>query len=551
MAVAIAPLKVTDNARIMDSIRTDMSLEYQSRIPSATDAGVTDTVKTLWKHTNHRNEFIDAFVNRIGLVLMRNKSWSNPLAMFKRGLLEYGDTIEEVQTGLLEAHIYDPDRESTERDLFGTERPRVESSFHTINRQNFYKVTVNVALLKRAFLESGGLAKFAAQLMSAPSTSDQWDEFLLMSSLFRQYEANGGFFHVNVPSIDKLESNASDAKIALRKMRAMATTLTFMSERYNAARMPTFASRDDLVLFGTPEFIAAVDVEALSAAFNVSKADMPSRMIPVPQEAIGIDGVQAIMTIRDFFVVADTLFETTSQWNPVTLQNNYFLHHHQIISVSRFAPAIMFWDGPEDEVLELNRSVTSVAAPTIEPIDGDAVTNVTRGSMIALTTDVVSDPAGSADNVGWSVSGQTSQMTYITQTGVLHCGIDEQAGNLTVTAWSTFIDPENTRNDPKTASVTVPVVGAAQAWPRQGGGIAGIRIGETDVPGVAPGTPSYSLTLPAGTTVAKKDVVVESDGPADAEVTVTKVDATHYTVVVSYDPGTGAPSTYTVNITLA
>jgi hypothetical protein len=542
-------LKTTDNALLMDAIREDASMEYRNRIPAATDAGVTQAVAELWKHHSHRNEFIDAFVNRIGLVLMRNMSWTNPLAVFKRGLLEFGDTIEEVQTGLLEAHTYDPDRESTERDLFGTERPRVESSFHTINRQNFYKVTVNLTLLKRAFIEPGGLAKYAAQLMTTPSTSDQWDEFLLMASLFRQYDKNGGFFNVNVPDISRLESNPADARLALRRMRSTALTLKFPSEKYNPAGMPTFANPQDLLLFGTPDFIAAVDVEALAGAFNVQKTDMPARMIPLPESAIGIDGAQAIMTTRDFFVVADTLFETTSQWNPVSLQNNYFLHHHQIISASRFVPAVMFSTNADTEVINLTSSVTSVSAPTIEPIDGDAVTEVTRGSMIALHADVNDDPDGSAPNVGWSVSGNTSQQTYITQSGVLHCGIDEGAANLTVTAWSTFIDPENTRNDPKTASVTVPVVGAGKNWPRNAEGITGIRIAGEDVTGVNSATTSYTLALPADTTVAKKDVVVTSDGPADADVTVTKVTG-GYTVTVSYDPGVGAPVVYTVNVTV-
>src|SRR5699024_10286028 len=199
-------------------------------------------------------------INRIGSVIARNISWQNPLAEFKRGMLEYGDTIEEIQTGLLQAHIYDPDREYLERDLFGTEVPEVQTSFHTVNRQNFYKVTVNQPLLQRAFLADDGLSNFVAQLLEAPSTSDYWDEFLTTVQLFPEYENNGGFWHVNVPDVKDLESSESDAKSALRKMRAMADKLKFISTRYNAAHMPTFADRDDLVVFVSPEFNAAIDV---------------------------------------------------------------------------------------------------------------------------------------------------------------------------------------------------------------------------------------------------------------------------------------------------
>jgi hypothetical protein len=176
--------------------------------------------------------------------------------MFKRGMLNFGDSIEEIQVGLVQAHVYDPDREYMEEALFATERPDVKSIFHKINRQNYYKVTINHVLLQRAFLEEGGLAKFIGQLIQSPMTSDQVDEFLLTCSLFKQYEANGGFHHVHVPDVAALSSNTDDAKLTLRKLRALTQELTFVSTKYNAAGMPTFANPKDLVLFASPDFIA-------------------------------------------------------------------------------------------------------------------------------------------------------------------------------------------------------------------------------------------------------------------------------------------------------
>ena len=551
MTVAVRPLKTQDNAAIADAIRNGQSLQYQQRIPAATDAGIRSTIENLQDNPQHFNEFIDALVNRIGLVLAKNISWTNPLAQFKRGMLRHGDTIEEYQVGLVKAKVYDPDREYMERDLFGTERPPVKTFFHHINRQDWYKVSVNQTLLARAFLEDGGLSRFVGDLIQSPMTSDQWDEFLLTTQLFKEYEANGGFYHVNVPAVSAMNSNAADAKAALRKMRALTKTLGFLSSDYNAAKMPTFARPDDLVLFATPEFIAAVDVEALSAAFNIDKLEASQRMIPIPRSQLGIKGAEAIMTTRDFFVIADTHFSMQQQPNPVALQTNYFLHHHQIISTSLFAPAVLFGDVADDERIEITGSVTSVATPTIEPVEGDAVTDVARGGMVAFTTDVVDDPDGSAGNVSWSItSGVTSQRTYITQYGVLHVGTDETASSVTVRATSTFIDPENPRLDAKYAETTISLTGtAARGWPVQSGGIESITIAGVDVPNVAPGTTTYTLALDAGTTVAKRDVQVGTDGSANVEVSTAK-SANGYTVTISVDPGTGAAVDYTVNVTV-
>ena len=470
MAATPTPLKVKDNASILDAIRHDASLEYQNRIPSADQAGLQETIRNLTSPTNRPlfNEFLDTLVNRIGLVISRNNNWTNPLAPFKRGMLEYGSHIEEIQVGLLKAHSYDPDREYMERTLFGTELPDVQTNFHTVNRQDFYKVSVNNQLLKRAFLESDGLYTFANQLMEAPSTSDQWDEFLQTCELFSVYEKNGGFYHVHVPDVVKNGSTAEDSKAALRKMRAAAGNLQFLSTKYNAAHMPISARPDELIILASPEFQAAVDVEALSAAFNIERSEMYGRMVTIPQDRFGIDGCQAILTTKDFFVIADQTFETASQWNPAALQNNYFLHHWQVISASRFVPAIMFTTGQDDEAIYVSKPPTKINTLSITNADGDTVTEATRGQLVQLDARNAAGEVSDGDNTGiiWTVTGQNDPRTYITATGVLHVSGEESATSVTVKAETTFIDADKPTGDPVTATKTVKITGdTLTAWP--------------------------------------------------------------------------------------
>lgn len=554
----ILPLKNTSNVAILNAIRYDATLGYQNRIPEATKANVQDVVRNLQAFRPHWNEFVDALVNRIGLVICRNSSWTNPLGEFKRGILEYGDTIEEVQTGLLLAHRYDPDREYGEKVLFAQELPDVQSNFHTVDRQEFYKVTLNDTLLKRAFLSGSGLSEFAAQLMEAPSTSDQWDEFILTCSLFAEYEKNGGFFHVNVPDVSSMSSNQADAQGALRKLRAYADNLTFMSTRYNAAHMPMAAKREDLVIFCTPEFQSGIDVNGLAAAFNVSFADAHGRIIPIPQEMFGVQGCQAIMTTRDFFVIADKVFETTSQYNPASLGTNYFLHRHEVISASRFVPAILFTTNDTEATVGISYSVASVTAPTILALaDGTVPTSAQRGGMLPLTatanaTSVPADAGVAPTAVLWSLTGNNSTRTYITQTGVLHVGGDETSSSVTVKATSVYVDPVNPRTDSKSATAAISITGnMLPAWP-EAGSLASIKIAGQSVPGVNAGTATYTMTMPTGTVIKPGDVEVGTHNSANVQVDVKKTDATTYVVTVTVDPSdTAAPTVYTVTVTLA
>ena len=102
-----------------------------------------------------QNEFLSALVNRIGRVIITSKSYTNPLRVFKKGILEYGETIEEIFVNIAKAKQFDPS--VAEEEVFKREIPDVNAVFHKMNLQNFYKVTVSNEQLRQAFLSSQGI----------------------------------------------------------------------------------------------------------------------------------------------------------------------------------------------------------------------------------------------------------------------------------------------------------------------------------------------------------------------------------------------------------
>lgn len=456
-------LQDATNERVLDAIRFEASGDYQRRVSEAAQVGIARVLKELGDYRPVWNEFESALVNKIGATIGRTQSWTNPLAQFKHGLLQYGDTIEEVEVGLLRAYNIDPNVDYGEKMLFGRELPEVQSNYHRINRKDMYKFTTNEAILKRAFLNDGGLGAYVSKLMQTPLKSDNWDEFLLMCQLFPEYEKNGGFFRINVPDITGLTPSAEDVRTNLRRIRSAAENLSFLSTRYNAAHMPVFADVSDLVLFCTPEYRAAMDVDALAAAFNIERADIPSRIITVPKERLDIDGAQAILTTKDFFIVADVEMANESLYNPVNRHTNYFWHHTQIISASRFVPAIVFTTLPGSDVIEIEPEVTAITGLTVTDVDAQTVTSVAPGMLYAVTPTITTDPA---DALGWwrlgvrlVLSGNTSPRTFLSDSGTLRIAGSEQADKLTITAFD--VDNEVT-----TYSTTVTVTGEnTPVWP--------------------------------------------------------------------------------------
>ena len=550
----VKTLKPTSNEVLLDAIRDDASPDYIARIPSATQAGVQAVLAALQNYRQQQNEFMDALVNKIALSIIRAHSWTNPLSEFKMGMLPPGDSIEEIMVGLIKAKTYDPARDELEKELFGTAPIEVQTNYHRVNRRDRYKVTINQPLLNQAFNKPMGLSSFASQIMSAPGKSDQWDEFLLMCRLFSEYERNGGYHKVKIRDISNPDSPtlAADTKTVLTRIRSTVETLKFISTAYNAARMPISAQPDELVLFVTPDFAATLDVEALAGAFNVEKMALSGRIITIPKEQIGIDNVHAILTTKDFFVVADQLFETASQWNPASLQNNYWLHRWQIISASRFVPAIAFTVDEGDEIVKLNPAVTALEPITVTAADGTTVTEVQRGERYQLNTDTVT--TGNSDGIRWYLTGNTSPRTYLSQTGVLTVGGDE-GGTLVPNAVSTWLDPNNVMQNGARQSITLAVTGIAtlDAWPAVENPdtpaddaqyrVTGITVqGVAVSPTFAYGTTTYTADVADPSTVTKSDIDVQ--GPDAGDVKITK---NGNVFTISVPSATGDP-VYTVTV---
>ena len=459
-----------DNVNILNAIRNDASLDYRKRIPSASKGNIADVADAIFSFRPHKNEFIESLINRIGLVYARNSIWFNPLQEFKRGALEFGDTIEEIQTGIVKANHYNHQRDYLERDIFGRAEIDIATAFHTVDREDFYKVTIDDNTLRRAFLDPSGLDQLTQQIMSAPTTSDNWDEYLMMTSLFRVMDNKYPMFNINVPDVAKMDSTEDQARSLLRKIRATASNMHFLSTRFNGGKMPVSAHPEDLILFATPEVKSGLDVNALAVLFNVSYADVPTRIVEIRQDDVLMDGVQAFLTTNDFFVIADTSLETTSEFNPVSRQTNFFLHHWEIISASPFAPIVKFSTQP-DTIKDKIEIAPTVAIDHIQFVidadetdvrnnDGNTARIIKGGAaqMEAVLTGLKADQKDIDFTEQWSVEGNKDTSTRIDNDGLLTVAASETGTSLTVMVKISWIDPATGKYVYKTKSLSVAVV---------------------------------------------------------------------------------------------
>lgn len=438
----------TDNHTILHNIWLNGTNDFQQRVPEPTQTNISQVVQTLFDPMNkmYYNQFMDALIMRIGDTFVHQQSFKNPLAVFKKSRMMYGNTLQEIIPKWIRAHSYVDDAE----DVFKMARPDVGAWYHSQNRRDRYDITVNRQELRTAFTDSMGLNRLLAAIMDVPMNSDEYDEYRIMLQLIAEYNRHWGFFK---HALSAAPTDEATGKEFLYALRSYAKKLTFPTTTYNNGALndiPIFVNPNELVIFMTPETSAAIDVYTLAGVFQLDKADIEQRIVIVDEFPIPDDDCVALLTTEDFFMCKDTEYETTSIYNPKTLSTNYFLHHWGIYSVSPFVPAIMFTAGG-------NSTTITTVEQTVTGIElTPATADVTAGDELELTisltgtldpnTDpfvkVAPDAATYEVTVTRDGAGINSPRTRVDEYGILHVSNALQTDDvITVVATATYTNP--------------------------------------------------------------------------------------------------------------
>lgn len=441
------------SADILNAIRNSGSDNYRELVPLVSNDN--DSIKAIGSiivgNPTLMNEFISSLVNRIGKVIINDKMYNNPWSMFKKGVLEYGESIEEIFVSMAKPFEYDP--AIAEKEVFKREKPDVESVFHILNYQKFYKVTVQEADLRQAFINIGGVTNLITKIIDSLYTAAKYDEFITMKYLIARHILNGDMYPVTVPTV-----SAQNAKDIISIIKGVSNDFEFMNDSYNMAGVMNVSEKSDQYLIMNSRFDATFDVEVLASAFNMDRAqfmghkvlvdgfgkfdverlntlfaDDPNFVEITADEMTALNSIPAIIVDRDWFMIYDNLNNFTEQYNGQGMYWNYWYHQWKTFSVSTFANGAVFVPGTP--------TVTSV---TVSP----ATATVKPGGQVVLSA-VVETENFASQAVKWSISD--SEKAKITFGGILHVDRNATTGDtITVTATSVY-DPTKTA----TATVTI------------------------------------------------------------------------------------------------
>ena len=385
------------NSEILNTIRANASMEYQSRVPEALGTG-GNVSQVFTQYPSMKNEFLNALTNKIARTLFYSKVFENPLKALHKGMLPYGYSLEQIFVEMAECkgfwEHWDASGDEV-KDLVGMKKPSVKLLYIERNFALKYKATISDQQLRTAFQEQGGLSRLVEQVVSSIYSKAYFDEFNMMKEIlsahaqakFLKYDSSTGkhtkadLSNTALPNgkagavyvIGEYSTQEAKGKAISKAIRTLAGKMAFPTQNYNSANVKQWSERQNLIYITTPEEQAELDVEVLANAFNMDKADVNVRVIVVDElpTLFNVDSASAakrstygqmssptlsttrdnrtckcrgILLDSDFLQVYDTLIETRTFDNGEGLYTNYFFHKQGIMSTCYFGQIVYLVD---------------------------------------------------------------------------------------------------------------------------------------------------------------------------------------------------------------
>lgn len=401
-------------AKTFNFVRSTMSEVYLNTLPSATETNIQAISNIMFNDAYQPmlNEFVTNLINRIALTIVRNKSYSNPLAIFKKGSIPLGTDIQDIYTNPAEREQYEYSNSAMAKLLTITD-PDTHVAYYRRNRQDLYTKTISREGLQGAFVSWKKFEEFIASITTSLYSGNYIDEFKYTKALI-DGAYDGG--KVIVEAATKPVDEAS-AKAFLKKCRALYSMLSFPSKDYNAytkfsgakGEITTWTDPDRVVLIVRADVMAEVDVEALASAFNLDKADFLGRVIQV--DKFENEEILGVICDESWLQIYDNIFRFDEFYNARTMTWNEYLHAWGAYAICPFANAVVL--------------ATAVPKPAtaISVANASVVVDGTASLTVTLT------PADSTSELTYSSSDE--DVFTVSSAGVV-TGVSAGSGTITV-----------------------------------------------------------------------------------------------------------------------
>ena len=366
-------------------IRANSTEAFVNVVPAATKDNIQTISNILFNDAYQPmlNEFVTNLINRIALTIVRNKSFNNPLAIFKKGSVPLGTDIQDIYENPAEAEAYEYSNTAMAKLLTITD-PDTHVAYYRRNRKDLYTKTITREGLQGAFVSWEKFEDYISAITTSLYSGNYISEFNYTKQLIDGAYDNGKVIVETVNAV----TDASSAKAFVKKARALYSKLKFPSSNYNAyskfsgakGTITTWTDEDRIVLIVKSDVMAEVDVEVLAAAFNIDSAKLMGRIVEV--DSFENDEIQAVLCDEAWLQIYDNILRFDEFYNARVMAWNEYLHAWGTFAICPFANAVVLATAQPKPATAISVSDVSVAKDatatvTVTLTPADATTDLT------------------------------------------------------------------------------------------------------------------------------------------------------------------------------
>lgn len=376
-------------AKVFNVVRANMNEVYMNTLPSATEDNIHAISDILFNDAYQPmlNEFVTNLINRIGLTIIRNKSFNNPLSMFKKGSLPLGTDIQDIYENPAEAEQYEINNTAMAKLLTITD-PDTHVAYYRRNRKDLYTKTISRENLQGAFVSWDKFEDYINSITTSLYSGNYIDEFKYTKALIDGAYDND---KVIVETITDITDEAS-AKEFVKKARSLYNKMKFPSTQYNAyskfsgakGEITTWTDEDRVVMIVTSDVMAEVDVDVLARAFNIDNAKFLGRVIEI--DKFENPEIKAVLCDEAWLQIYDNVLRFDEFYNARVMAWNEYLHAWGTFAICPFANAVVFATEQPNPATDISFSPNTVSVGLTTDDEGKNVTLTITPS--GATTDI-------------------------------------------------------------------------------------------------------------------------------------------------------------------
>lgn len=422
-------MAIPKGAKVFNVVRENSSKVFMETVPSATENNIQTISNILFNDAYQPmlNEFVNNLINRIGLTIIRNKTFNNPLALLRKGSMPLGTDIQDLYENPAEAEQYELSNTEMAKLLTITD-PDTHVAYYRRNRKDLYTKTISRENLQGAFVSWDSFENYISAITTSLYSGNYIDEFELTKAL-----VDGAYDNdkVIVEQVTAVTDEAS-AKAFIKKARALYSKMKLPSTSYNAyskfsgskGTIKTWTDEDRFILIVTADVMANVDVDVLARAFNIENTKFLGRVIEV--DHFENSEIQAVLCDEAWFQIYENIMRFDEFYNARVMAWNEYLHVWQTYAICPFANAVV------------------LATATPKPATAISVSNVSVAEDATASVTVTLTPADATTDVYYASSDET---VFTVSTAGVVTGVGAGTGTLTVTT-------DNGLSDTATVTVT-------------------------------------------------------------------------------------------------